>query len=150
MNVDLNDVQTEILRSDNPAFAIYTFFHINDARAFKLLLNRVIKSDEDRQPLDNGILIRILSEKARGKLKEDALTTQIGFTLPGLKALQIDGRTLATFPEPFQQGMAARAKLLDDTGNSAPENWHGYLGSTHVHGLLWWTLPTEARAALAS
>jgi hypothetical protein len=49
MNVDLNDVQTEILRTGNPASAIYTFFHMNDARAFKLFLSCVTTRTDSRQ-----------------------------------------------------------------------------------------------------
>lgn len=65
----------------------------------------------------------------------------LSFTFNGLKALGVNGDTLRTFPETFQQGMAARAHLLGDNGDSAPENWHGALGDRRVHALLMLSSP---------
>jgi hypothetical protein len=127
MSVNLNDVQTEILSSRTPAFAIYAFFHVKNSTAFKLFLRSMVSPSVNPPGPDVSLAPRIVSEKTGAELNDQSATTQIGFTMTGLRALQIDRRTLTTFPEPFQQGMAARAKLLDDTGESAPENWHGYL-----------------------
>jgi Dyp-type peroxidase family len=41
--------------------------------------------------------------------------------------------SLESFPPEFQQGMAARANLLGDSGESSPENWEKPLGSADVH-----------------
>ncbi len=65
----------------------------------------------------------------------------LSFTFNGLKTLGVNEGTLRTFPEAFQQGMAARAHLLGDTGESAPENWHGALGDRRVHALLMLSSP---------
>src|SRR5260370_41281060 len=51
----------------------------------------------------------------------------IAFTFSGLRTLGIDPKTLSTFPEPFQQGMADRAPVLGHSGGAAPEPWHGYV-----------------------
>lgn len=56
------------------------------------------------------------------------------FTHTGLKALLLDPTTLASFPEAFRDGMAARAERLGDTGPSAPEHWYGALGLERIHG----------------
>ena len=64
----------------------------------------------------------------------DPVPINIAFTCSGLKALKLDETTLATFPEPFKEGMAARAERLGDTGPSAPEHWEGVLGLDRVHG----------------
>ena len=64
----------------------------------------------------------------------DPVPINLAFTFPGLKALQLSEPTLASFPEPFKQGMAARAERLGDIGPSAPENWEGVLGLDCVHG----------------
>lgn len=56
------------------------------------------------------------------------------FTHSGLKTLQLDPATLASFPDAFKEGMAARAARLRDTGPSAPEYWEGELGLKSVHG----------------
>jgi len=39
------------------------------------------------------------------------------------QALGVDETSLATFPEEFKQGMAARAEILGDTGANHPDNW---------------------------
>jgi Dyp-type peroxidase family len=64
----------------------------------------------------------------------DPVPINFAFNFPGLKALQLSEATLASFPEPFKQGMAARAERLGDVGPSAPENWEGVLGTDCVHG----------------
>ena len=56
------------------------------------------------------------------------------FSFSGLTALGLDPATLASFPEAFKDGMAARAEQLGDTGASAPENWYGALGLKSIHG----------------
>jgi len=64
----------------------------------------------------------------------DPVPINFAFTFSGLKALQLSEPTLASFPEAFKQGMAARAERLGDIGPSAPENWEGVLGLDCVHG----------------
>src|SRR2546430_5364091 len=51
----------------------------------------------------------------------------------GLKALGVPRASLESFPPEFQQGMAPRANLLGDSGESSPENWEKPLGSADVH-----------------
>src|SRR5204862_8086698 len=51
----------------------------------------------------------------------------------GLKALGVPRASLQSFPLEFQQGMAARAKILGDNGESSPENWEKPLGTADVH-----------------
>ncbi len=65
---------------------------------------------------------------------KDATPINIAFTYSGLAALKIDDGTLRSFPDPFRQGMAARAEQLHDTGPSAPQFWEGELGLPSVHG----------------
>ncbi|MEL7454670.1 MAG: hypothetical protein AAGJ50_14995, partial [Pseudomonadota bacterium] len=64
----------------------------------------------------------------------DSTPVTLGFTHSGLSALGLDAKTLASFPEVFKDGMAARSSLLGDTGPSAPEAWDGVLGQPIVHG----------------
>lgn len=64
----------------------------------------------------------------------DPVGVNIAFTWTGLKALAIDEATLASFPEPFRQGMASRARRLRDTGPSAPAGWDGSFGLPRMHG----------------
>ncbi len=93
-----------------------------------------------------GKLLQILGDIAGGRTTtfrevKPAFATfdwraTLGFSWTGLKTLSVHPDTLATFPEAFRQGMAARAHQLGDTGASAPENWHGALGDKRVHALL--------------
>ncbi|MGA9600664.1 MAG: peroxidase [Methylocystis sp.] len=60
----------------------------------------------------------------------------VAFTWNGLRALGLDEASLATFPEEFKQGMAARAEILGDTGANHPENWVGGLASPALHAIV--------------
>ena len=74
------------------------------------------------------------------RLSWDPVPVNYVFTFSGLSAVGLDATTLASFPDPFKQGMAARAERLGDTGPSAPKNWDGHLGlnstgdSESIHG----------------
>jgi hypothetical protein len=57
-------------------------------------------------------------------------------TWNGLRALGVDEALLATFPEEFRQGMAARWQVLGDTGTNHPDNWVGGLGGPQLHAML--------------
>ena len=57
-------------------------------------------------------------------------------TIHGLRALGVPKTSLESFAPQFQAGMAARAHLLGDTGESAPEHWEAPLGSDQVHVVL--------------
>ncbi len=97
-----------------------------------------------------------------GSAPIDRAPINIAFTHSGLTALQLHPATLASFPDEFRQGMAARAERLGDVGQSAPENWEGELGQKSVHGffsggfliddpagvdeVLWRKLRSEVRA----
>ena len=59
----------------------------------------------------------------------------VGFTWNGLRALGVDEPSLATFPEEFRQGMAARWQVLGDAGTNHPENWVGGLGGPKLHAI---------------
>jgi Dyp-type peroxidase family len=63
----------------------------------------------------------------------------------GLKALGVPEDSLDSFAWEFQQGMAARAKALDDTGESSPGNWETPLGTPDVHVVLTALAPDEQR-----
>ena len=41
-----------------------------------------------------------------------------------------------TFPEPFRQGMAARAQMLGDTGVNHPDNWEDKMASEDLHAVV--------------
>lgn len=70
----------------------------------------------------------------------------LAFTYAGLRALELPDASLAGFPEEFRQGMAARAELLGDRGESAPENWESPLGTPAIHVLV--MISAQTREAL--
>ena len=81
-----------------------------------------------------GFLIRPLRD---GREKFDYLPVadpgqqawvSAAFSFQGLKALGVPQDSLDSFPMAFQQGMAARATHLGDTGENAPENWEQPFG----------------------
>ena len=59
----------------------------------------------------------------------------MAFTWNGLRALGVDDASLATFPEEFREGMAARADILGDTGANHPDNWVGGLAGDDLHAI---------------
>src|SRR6202047_4345775 len=59
----------------------------------------------------------------------------LAFTWSGLRALGLPEESLATFPEAFRQGMAARADILGDTGANHPDNWVGGLAAGDLHAI---------------
>ena len=59
----------------------------------------------------------------------------LAFTWNGLRALGVPEESLATFPDEFREGMAARADILGDTGTAAPEHWVGGLAGDDVHAI---------------
>ena len=59
----------------------------------------------------------------------------LGFTCNGLRALGVPEDSLASFPDEFQQGMAARADILGDTGRNHPDSWVGGLAGEGLHAI---------------
>ena len=66
----------------------------------------------------------------------DARWVTVGFTWSGLQTLGVAEASLATFPEEFRQGMAARAGVLGTTGANHPEHWMGGLASPNLHAIV--------------
>jgi Dyp-type peroxidase family len=60
----------------------------------------------------------------------------VAFTRHGLAALGLRDEELRTFSFEFQQGMAARARDLGDTGEHGPEHWQVGGRAEHLHLLL--------------
>lgn len=75
---------------------------------------------------------RTLREYSRTPFDTAPIT--LAFSYPGLQALKLDPATLSSFPDPFKQGMAARAERLQDTGPSDPATWETEFGLPSVHG----------------
>ena len=161
----LAQVQTTVLRSLDPQVVIYLFFEITDPALFREQLPskgslvpwlnegasfeteawRIEKEGSDRRNAPKSKQ----AEKAEGSgpVREPLVGTfaNIAFTFAGLTKLGVDSQTLATFPQDFCDGMAARATILGDRGDSAPEHWDGYLGSLQIDGVIWLNCKLSSR-----
>jgi Dyp-type peroxidase family len=159
------EVQTSVLRSLDPQVAIYLFFKITDPPLFRQRLP--LKADSSSRP---GEQTRFKTEAWRiekeGSHRRHPLESRqaakaqpshpdsqallgsfsnIAFTFAGLQKLGVDPNTLATFPQDFRDGMAARADILGDKGDAAPERWDGYLGSLQIDGVMWLNFRLSSR-----
>jgi Dyp-type peroxidase family len=120
--LELDDIQ-HILLTRTPAMTgRYEFLSFDDpagGRAWLAeLLDRVQSAADVRATMDSS---------------ERWIT--LAFTWNGLRALGVPEESLASFPEEFREGMAARAGILGDTGANHPDNWVGGLASEHLHAI---------------
>jgi Dyp-type peroxidase family len=121
--LDLDDIQHFLLTRPRALAARYGFLRF-------------------REPADGrawlaGIIDRVGTGRAispAGPL--DARWVTVAFTWSGLRALGVDDVSLATFPDEFKQGMAARASVLGDTGANHPDRWVGELASPDLHAIV--------------
>jgi Dyp-type peroxidase family len=84
-----------------------------------------------------GILAKVgTAAQAAGSSEIDSRWVTVAFTWNGLKTLGVDDTSLATFPEEFRQGMAARANILGTTGANHPDHWVGGLANPDLHAIV--------------
>jgi len=73
-----------------------------------------------------------------GDKKKPNVTTNLGFTHSGFKALRLPDEALLSFAREFIWGMGERSHTLGDRGPSAPENWEvGGPNTPEVHAVLY-------------
>src|SRR5436853_2596176 len=72
----------------------------------------------------------------QGATELDTRWLTVALTWNGLRTLGVDEVSLATFPEEFRQGMAARAEVLGDTGANHPDHWVDGLASPDLHAIV--------------
>lgn len=83
-----------------------------------------------------GILEKVGTARSVSSNTPDSRWVTVAFTWNGLRALGVDEASLATFPEEFRQGMAARAQILGTLGTNHPEHWIGNLASSDLHAII--------------
>jgi Dyp-type peroxidase family len=116
--LELGDIQAAALMPrPHPYAGAYVAVRIDDRRAGRELLRRLI-------PLLDPVAT---FDPAR------PVSLGVGLSYSGLEALGVPEQSLASFPDEFRQGMAARADYLGDVGENAPEHWEAPLGSKDVH-----------------
>jgi Dyp-type peroxidase family len=135
--LELDDIQSGVLRPrPAPYAATYLVFRIDDPAAGRALLGR---------------LGSVVASAAHPKSPAaDAETwVSVALTYRGLEVLGVPQDSLDSFAWEFRQGMAARAKALGDTGESAPEHWEKPLGTADVHIVLVGVSPDQVRLEAA-
>src|SRR5215467_4598554 len=83
-----------------------------------------------------GLIDKVGTGKSVGSASPDARWVTLAFTWNGLRALGVDEASLATFPEEFREGMAARAEVLGTTGANHPDHWVGGLTGPDLHAIV--------------
>ena len=104
----LDDIQALILRSrPEPYVGVHAMLHVDEAEGGRDLLLRMAEH----------------VPSAAGWTDDRDAWMGVAISFQGLKALGVPESSLASFPLPFQQGMAGRAEQLRDVGTNAPEHW---------------------------
>jgi Dyp-type peroxidase family len=119
--LDLKDLQGNLVRGYTYPVGAYVFVGISDVARGRAWLRGLIDHVTTAEPWQNGA---------------PESTLNLSFTYSGLEALGVNDALLATFPEDFREGMAARAEALGDVGESAPEHWEAGLGTGEAHVLV--------------
>jgi Dyp-type peroxidase family len=109
-------------------YAGYVFLRISDGAAAREaladFLPQVITAEHWTDKPDSGI--------------------NLSFSFQGLRALGLADRSLDAFPAEFRDGMASRATVLGDIGESAPERWEAPFASGDAHVLVMISAKDEA------
>ncbi|MFI9413897.1 Dyp-type peroxidase [Nocardia gamkensis] len=129
--LELDDIQHILLTRTPAVTGRYEFLSFDDpagGRAWlTALLDRVQSAADVRATMDSS-----------------QRWVTLAFTWNGLRALGVPERALATFPDEFREGMAARADILGDTGANHPDNWVGGLAGDDLHAIAILFARTEA------
>jgi Dyp-type peroxidase family len=79
---------------------------------------------------------KVLSAQAmRESVGTERRWITVAFTWNGLRALGVSESALASFPQEFREGMAARAAILGDTGANAPSHWVDRTAGPDLHAI---------------
>src|SRR5215469_6252842 len=109
MLLELDDIQSGVLRPrPTPYEAGYLLFRIDDRKAGRELMRRI-------HP--------VVASAAHPERPAGDTGVSVALSFQGLKALGVPQASLDSFSPEFRQGMAARARILGDTGESSPEHW---------------------------
>ena len=121
MTLELDEIQHFLISRPRALAARYEFLTFLEPAAGRKWLT--------------GILDKVGTAKV-GANQLDSRWVTVAFTWNGLRALGVSEASLATFPEEFRQGMAARAEILGTTGANHPEHWVGGLASPNLHAIV--------------
>jgi Dyp-type peroxidase family len=118
--IDRRNVQGFVLRGYRLPYAGYLYLRIDDAAqaraALAEFIPQVITAERWTDKPESGV--------------------NVAFSFEGLRALECSERSLDAFPAEFRHGMAARAQILGDVDESAPERWEEPFKNGQAHVLV--------------
>ncbi|MDO2970625.1 Dyp-type peroxidase [Mycobacteroides abscessus] len=120
--LELEDIQHIVLTRTPAMTGRYEFLSFDDAASGRAWLSELIDRVQSA-----GDVHRTMDSSQRW--------ITLAFTWNGLRMLGVPEASLATFPEAFREGMAARADILGDTGANAPRYWAGALADEKLHAI---------------
>jgi Dyp-type peroxidase family len=118
--LDFPNIQGFVVRGYRLPAAGYLFLRIEDAARARDFLSDFIP--------------HVLTAE-RWDVKPDS-GINLAFSFEGLRALGVGDASLDAFPAEFRDGMASRAPLLGDVGESAPDRWEDCFRSGDAHVLV--------------
>jgi Dyp-type peroxidase family len=130
-HIELADIQGNVLRGYTMPAAAYLFLRIVHAERARALMRRMLPQVMTAAPW----------------AAPPATAMNVAFTFAGLTQLDLGDDVLASFPEAFRDGMAARADRIGDRGPSAPAEWE--FAGAHVLVAVYAVDAEHLRAALA-
>jgi Dyp-type peroxidase family len=121
--LEINDIQHILLMRVPALTGRYEFLSFRSATAGRAWLSAILEKVQS-------------AAEVQASVQRQKRWVTVAFTWNGLRALGVDEASLATFPEEFRQGMAARAEILGDTGTNHPDNWVGGLADPGLHAIV--------------
>lgn len=121
--LELDDIQHYLLTRPHATIAEYVFVSFKDAESGKNWIASLLET------VGNAKTVMASSDT-------DMRWVSMAFTFNGLRILGLDEESLASFPEPFRQGMAARAAMLGDSGANHPDHWEDNITSPDLHAVI--------------
>src|SRR4051812_23613457 len=120
--LDFDDIQHILLMRVPALTGRYEFLSFRNAKGGRTWLSAIQEKVQS-------------AAQVRASVEQEKRWVTVAFTWSGLRALGVDEASLATFPEEFRQGMAARWQVLGDTGANHPDHWIGGLPSAELHAI---------------
>jgi Dyp-type peroxidase family len=121
--LELDDIQHFLMTRPHALAARYEFMSFPNVKSARAWMRGLIDK------VGTASTVKAASEL-------DTRWVTVAFTWNGLRAMGVDDSDLATFPDEFREGMAARAQMLGDTGHNHPQHWVGGLASPGLHAIV--------------
>ena len=131
--LELDDIQHFLMTRPHALAARYEFLTFRTPQSGRQWLNGIIDTVGNAQAV-------------KAADAADTRWVTVAFTWNGLRAMGVDEAALATFPDEFREGMAARAEVLGDEGPNHPDHWVGGLAGPDLHAIvILFALDTDQR-----